>query len=91
MDETQKDKKKRPTKKESARRLFLINKIIPIDIDIYTTRDENTNTNNVIICNANEMSRGRRARREDGDGDEKSAIRANESAGDAVSVSGTRI
>lgn len=69
----------------------LINKIIPIDIDIYTTRDENTNTNNVIICNANEMSRGRGARREDGDGDEKSAIRANESAGDAVSVSGTRI
>ena len=85
-------KKKRPTPKRKAHVVSsLINKIIPIKLDIYTTRDENTNTNNVIICNANEMSRGRRARREDGDGDEKSAIRANESAGDAVSVSGTRI
>ena len=37
------------------------------------------------------MSRGRRARQEDGGGDEKNTIRANESAGDAVSVSGTRV
>ena len=90
MDETK--RRGQPQKRKAPHVVSsLINKIIPIQLDIYTTRDENTNTNNVIICNANEMSRGRRARREDGDGDEKSAIRANESAGDAVSVSGTRI